>query len=68
MEINRRYQLPWDEARTLYEWGLMHVARSKAGGREKAQEKLGQALEIFRRVEARKDVEKVLATTKTLRT
>ena len=61
VEINRRYQLPWDEAKTLYEWGLMHLARSKGGVREKAQEKLGAALEIFQRVAAKKDVQKVLA-------
>lgn len=67
IEINRRYQLPWDEAKTLYEWGLMHRERGKAADREKAQEKLGSALEIFQRVEARNDVEKVLAATETLR-
>ncbi|MBI3029848.1 MAG: hypothetical protein HYY64_10085 [Candidatus Rokubacteria bacterium] len=67
VEINRRYQLPWDEAKTLYEWGLMHLARGKPGDREQAQAKLGSALEIFRRVEAKKDVEKVLAATETLR-
>ncbi len=27
IEINRQYQLPWDEARTLYERGLMYLAR-----------------------------------------
>jgi len=68
VEINRRYQLPWDEAKALYGWGLMHRARGKAGDREKARERLGSALEIFQRVEAKKDVEKVLAATKTLRT
>jgi hypothetical protein len=39
----------------------MHLARGTAGVREKAQEKLGAALEIFQRVAAKKDVEKVLA-------
>jgi tetratricopeptide (TPR) repeat protein len=66
--LNRRYECPWDEAKTLYEWGLMRLARGKAGDREKAQERLGAALEIFRRVEAKKDVEKVLAAIETLRT
>jgi len=64
--LNRRYQLPWDEAKTLYEWALMHLARDKAGDREQAQGKIGEALEIFRRVGARKDVEKVLAATATV--
>ncbi|MFQ5828616.1 MAG: AAA family ATPase [Candidatus Methylomirabilia bacterium] len=59
--INRRYELPWDEAKVLYEWGQMLLARGKAGDRENARGKLDSALEIFQRVAARKDVEKVLA-------
>lgn len=59
--INRRYQLPWDEARTLFEWGLLHLARGEAGDPEAARTKLDGALEIFHRVDAKKDVEKVLA-------
>ncbi|MBI4609543.1 MAG: AAA family ATPase [Candidatus Rokubacteria bacterium] len=59
--INRQYQLPWDEAEALYEWGLMHLARGEAGDREAAREKLNRSLEIFQHVGAKKDVEKVLA-------
>ncbi|MBI4590351.1 MAG: hypothetical protein HY725_16085, partial [Candidatus Rokubacteria bacterium] len=59
--INRRSQLPWDEARTLFEWGLLHLARGEAADLEAARTKLDGALEIFRRVDAKKDVEKVLA-------
>jgi class 3 adenylate cyclase/tetratricopeptide (TPR) repeat protein len=59
--INRRYQLPWDEAKTLYEWGLMHVAGGRAGDRDTACTKLDAALELFRRIEAKRDIEKVLA-------
>ncbi len=59
--INRQYQLPWDEAKALYEWGLMHLARGRAGDREKVRERLGSALEIFQRVGAKKDVEKISA-------
>jgi len=61
VEINRQYHLAWEEAKTLHEWGVMHEGRGKAGDREKAQEKLSQALGIFQRIEAKKDVEKVLA-------
>jgi len=60
IQLNRRYQLPWDEAKTLYERGLMHLARGQEGDREKAHADLDEALAIFQRVEAKKDVEKVL--------
>jgi len=66
LAINRQYQLPWDEAKVLYEWGLMHLARGKAGDRESAREKLNRSLEIFQHVGAKKDVEKVLAATERL--
>jgi tetratricopeptide (TPR) repeat protein len=64
--INRQYQLPWDEAKTFYEWGLMHLSRGAEGDREKADEVLGQALALFQRIGARKDVEKVVAKKKML--
>ena len=60
IEINRQYQLPWDEAKTLYERGLMYLARGGKGDRDKAHEALDEALAIFQKVGARKDVEKVL--------
>jgi tetratricopeptide (TPR) repeat protein len=60
IEINRQYQLPWDEARTLYERGLMYLARGGQGDRDKAHEDLDEALAIFQKVGAKKDVEKVL--------
>jgi tetratricopeptide (TPR) repeat protein len=60
VQINRQYQLPWDEAKTLYERGLMYLSRSGKGDWEKAHEDLDEALAIFQRVGARKDVEKVL--------
>jgi class 3 adenylate cyclase/tetratricopeptide (TPR) repeat protein len=56
--INREFLLPWDEAKALHEWGLMHLARGAAGDRDSARQKLDQALAIFERVEARKDVDK----------
>jgi len=60
IQINRQYQLPWDEAKTLYERGLMYLAHGRKGDREKAHENLDEALAIFQRVGAKKDVEKVL--------
>ncbi len=60
IQINRQYQLPWDEARTLYERGLMCLARLGQGDRDKAHLAFDEALAIFQKVGARKDVEKVL--------
>jgi tetratricopeptide (TPR) repeat protein len=60
IQINRQYQLPWDEAKTLYERGLMYLARGDKRDRDKAHEDLDKALAIFQKVGARKDVEKVL--------
>jgi tetratricopeptide (TPR) repeat protein len=67
IQINRQYQLPWDEAKTLYERGLMYLARPRKVGREKAHEDLDEALAIFQRVGAKKDVEKVLRKKEMLR-
>jgi tetratricopeptide (TPR) repeat protein len=60
VQINSQYQLPWDEAKTLYERGLMYLSRGRKGDREKAHEDLDEALAIFQKVGAKKDVEKVL--------
>ncbi len=65
--INRRYRLPYDEAKTLYEWGLMCAARGRPGDRENAEKQLNSSLEIFQRTSATKDVEKVLARKEVLR-
>jgi tetratricopeptide (TPR) repeat protein len=60
IQIDRQYQLPWDEAKTLYERGLMYLARGGKGDREKAHEDLDEALAIFQKVGAKKDAEKAL--------
>jgi tetratricopeptide (TPR) repeat protein len=60
IQINQQYQLPWDEARTIYERGLMYLTRSGRGDRDKAHEDLDGALAIFQKVGAKKDVENVL--------
>ncbi len=59
--VHRQHGLPWDEAKDLYEWGLMCRARGDPADRAGAREKLDAALEIFQRIGARKDAEKVLA-------
>ncbi len=68
IRVNRQYELPWDEAKTNYEWGVMYLARDQAGDRENAHQKLECALEIFQRIGAKKDVAKVLAKKELLRT
>jgi tetratricopeptide (TPR) repeat protein len=60
IHLNREYGLPWDEAKTLYEWGMMFMGRNRAGDRESAFEKFDRALEIFDRIKAKKDIEKVI--------
>jgi tetratricopeptide (TPR) repeat protein len=46
---------PHAEARILYEYGLLHVRKAEP---ERARERLAEALVIFRRLGARKDVER----------
>ncbi len=60
IQVNRQYQLPWDEAKTLYERGLMYLARGGQGDRNKAHKDLDEALAIFQKVGAKKDAQKVL--------
>jgi len=61
LAINKRYGLPWDEAKVLSEWGRMHLARGRARDRQNGREKLGVALATFERIGARTDAEKVRA-------
>jgi len=67
IQINKEYQLPWDEAKTLYERGLMYLARGGKGDRDKAHEDLDKALAIFQKVGAKKNAEKVLRKKEMLR-
>jgi tetratricopeptide (TPR) repeat protein len=60
--INRQSELPWDEAHALRHLAHVQRERNHAGDRERARLGLNQALEIFTRVGARKDVEKVAAS------
>jgi class 3 adenylate cyclase/tetratricopeptide (TPR) repeat protein len=65
--INRRYELPFDEAKALATWGRMSLLRAASGDRERARERLGAALETFQRVGAVREVEKVRAALEPLR-
>ena len=43
----------------LYEYARVHMERDQEGDREKAHDLLNQALEIFQRIGAKKDIEKI---------
>jgi class 3 adenylate cyclase/tetratricopeptide (TPR) repeat protein len=68
INLNKQCQLPWDEAKTLYELGMMSLARDHAGDWKKALENFDRAFEIFESIGAKKEVEKVLARRKPLMT
>jgi serine/threonine protein kinase/tetratricopeptide (TPR) repeat protein len=57
-DLWRKIGWPYEEAKTLYELG---VASQQTGDKRGASEPLNQALEIFTRLGAKWDVEKVLA-------
>lgn len=61
LAINRQFGLPYDEARTHYEWSRMRRARNRAGDREAADDHLASALEIFRAIGAKRAVTKILS-------
>jgi len=46
-------------AELLYEYGLMHLNRNEEGDEEKAYSLLNQALEIYRKMDAKKKIEKI---------
>jgi len=51
---------------TLYEYGLTYLQRNQEGDREKAHNLLDQALEISRKIGAKKWIEKIIAKKKLL--
>jgi tetratricopeptide (TPR) repeat protein len=57
--LARRHHLPWDEARALYEQAQVHVAQGGVDDRAEAGRLFGMSLELFQRVGAVKDAEKV---------
>ncbi|HXJ84906.1 MAG TPA: adenylate/guanylate cyclase domain-containing protein [Candidatus Methylomirabilis sp.] len=61
VRASRQYHLPWEEARALYESGVMRAARDHHGDRENGAALQAAALEIFQRIGAQAYVEQVLA-------
>jgi len=53
-------------AELLYEYGLMHLDRNEEGDKERAYSLLNQALEIYRKMDAKKKTEKIIAKKKLL--
>jgi len=50
----------------LYEYARVYLERDQEGDREKAHKLLNQALEIFQKIGAKKDIEKIIAKKKLL--
>jgi len=50
----------------LFEYARVYLERDQEGDREKAHSLLNQALEIFQKIDAKKDIEKVIAKKKLL--
>jgi class 3 adenylate cyclase/tetratricopeptide (TPR) repeat protein len=59
--VDRRYDLPWDEARALQGLAATYLARDESGDRERAGQALDEALALFRRVGARRDADSTRA-------
>jgi tetratricopeptide (TPR) repeat protein len=50
----------------LYEYAQTYLERDREGDREKANNLFNQALEIFQKMDAKKDIEKIIAKKKVL--
>jgi tetratricopeptide (TPR) repeat protein len=62
----RHYNLYWLEKNVLFPYGHVYLERSQPGDIDKARDLLNQALEIFQKLEAKKDVEKTANLLKAL--
>jgi hypothetical protein len=62
VEISRQYELVWDEAKANLEIAHMQLAKSQADSKERAQESLAAAKDLFRKAGAQKDYEMALGT------
>jgi len=54
----RRWNVYWFAKMVLYEYARVYLERGQEGDREKAYDLLNQALEIFQKMGAKKDIEK----------
>jgi len=64
----KRWDTYWYARLFLYEYARVYMERDQKGDREKALNLLNQALEIFQRIGAKKDIEKIIAKKKLLAT
>ena len=64
----RQWNLYWLVKNVLYPYGRVYLERDQSGDREKARDLLNQALEIFQKMDAKKDVEKTASLLKALDT
>jgi len=62
----KRWDTYWFAKLGLYEYARVYMERDQKGDREKALNLLNQALEIFQRIGAKKDIEKIIAKKKLL--
>jgi len=62
--LNAQKWYVYQFAELLYEYGLMYLERNGEGDIEKAHNLLNQALEIFQKMGAKKEIEKIIAKKK----
>jgi tetratricopeptide (TPR) repeat protein len=62
----RRWNVYWFAKMVLCEYARVYLERDQEGDREKAHNLLNQALEIFQKLGAKKDIEKIIAKKKLL--
>jgi tetratricopeptide (TPR) repeat protein len=62
----RRWNVYWFAKRVLCEYARAYLERDQEGDREKAHNLLNQALEIFQKLGAKKEVERIIAKKKIL--
>jgi len=62
----RRWYLYWFAKMVLCEYARVYLERDQEGDRQKAHNLLNQALEIFQKLDAKKDIEKIIAKKKIL--
>jgi len=62
----RQWNVYWLAKYILYEYARVYLERDQPGDREKADKLLNQALEIYQKMGAKKDIEKIIAKKKLL--
>jgi tetratricopeptide (TPR) repeat protein len=62
----RHWNVYWFAKMVLCEYARTYLERNQEGDREKAYNLLNQALEIFQKIDAKKDIERIIAKKKLL--